>query len=245
MAYQYNPLHGLPSAAELPDSDDTPVDNELQNRVPNLLDSILRLIWQERTDWFFGVDMGIYYAPDKPPIVPDGFLSLGVERFVFQNGRPSYVLWEEDGIMPSLALEVVSEHYRGEYDQKKRDYAQLGILYYAIYAPSAHQSRRKRDVLEVYRLEGGEYARLPGDRRVWLPEVGLGLGRQEGTYGSWTREWLYWYDPRGNRLLAPEERAEQESQRAQQAEQQAEAERQRAERLAAKLRELGVDPESL
>jgi len=26
------------------------------------------------------VDMGIYYDPDEPAIVPDGFLSLGVER---------------------------------------------------------------------------------------------------------------------------------------------------------------------
>lgn len=32
----YNPLQYLPSSAELPD-DDTPVDNELQNLIPNLL----------------------------------------------------------------------------------------------------------------------------------------------------------------------------------------------------------------
>ena len=30
--YQYNLLHCLPSSAELPDSDDTPVDSELQSR---------------------------------------------------------------------------------------------------------------------------------------------------------------------------------------------------------------------
>jgi hypothetical protein len=29
-------------------------------------------------DWFFGIDMGIYYHPGKPAIVPDGFLSVGV-----------------------------------------------------------------------------------------------------------------------------------------------------------------------
>jgi hypothetical protein len=39
-----------------------------------------------------------------------------------------------------------------------------------------------------------------------------------------------------------DQRAEQERQRAEQADQRAEQERQRAERLAAKLRELGIDP---
>lgn len=34
---QYNPLRYLPTAEELPDSDDTPVDNELQILIPNLL----------------------------------------------------------------------------------------------------------------------------------------------------------------------------------------------------------------
>ncbi len=32
--YQYNPLHCLASSAELPDSDDKPVDSELQILIP-------------------------------------------------------------------------------------------------------------------------------------------------------------------------------------------------------------------
>lgn len=88
--FKYNPLACLPSAEELPDSDDTPVDNELQNLIPNLLDGVLALIWKERNDWFFGVDMGIYYDPDQPPLVPDGFLSLGVERIFDEDLRLSY-----------------------------------------------------------------------------------------------------------------------------------------------------------
>lgn len=90
----YEPWQCLPSSAELPDSDDTPVDNELQNLVPNLLLAILALIWQDRRDWFFGVDMGIYHTLGQPALVPDGFLSLGVERFVGEEGRLSYVLWD-------------------------------------------------------------------------------------------------------------------------------------------------------
>jgi Uma2 family endonuclease len=78
----YNPLKCLPSCEELPDSDDTPVDNELQDLIPSLLKAILALLWSDRWDWFFGVDMGIYYDPNQPAIVPDGFLSLGVQRFI-------------------------------------------------------------------------------------------------------------------------------------------------------------------
>jgi Uma2 family endonuclease len=52
---QYNPLDCLPSPAELCDSDDTPVDNELQNLIPNLLAAILANVWSQRSDWFFGV----------------------------------------------------------------------------------------------------------------------------------------------------------------------------------------------
>lgn len=185
----YNPLDCLPSSEELPDSDDTPVDNELQILIPNLLLATLALIWQNRDDWFLGINMGIYHTPNQPAIVPDAFLSLGVERFVGENGRLSYVLWEEDGIAPIWALEVVSKTYNGEYEQKKLDYAQLGILYYVIYAPT--RQRRKRKPLEVYRLVEGEYILQPGDL-IWMPEINLGIGRERGTYQGLTREWLYW-----------------------------------------------------
>lgn len=93
---------------------------------------------------FFGVDMGIYYAPGEPPIVPDGFLSLGVDRFVGEEGRLSYILWEEDNKVPLLALEVVSKTYSGKYEQKKIDYARLGILYYVIYAPGRGKHRKRK-----------------------------------------------------------------------------------------------------
>jgi Uma2 family endonuclease len=112
----------FPSADELPDSDETPVDNELQELIPGLLKAILLILWSERMDWFFGIDMGIYYDPDLPPIVPDGFLSLGVERFYDEELRPSYVLWDEN-VIPILALEIVSQTYRKEYSTKLEQYA--------------------------------------------------------------------------------------------------------------------------
>ncbi|MEH1912362.1 Uma2 family endonuclease [Nostoc sp.] len=222
---EYDPLACLPSSEELPDSDDTPVDNELQDLIPGLLKAILAMAWADRMDWFFGVDMGIYYHPDFPPIVPDGFLSLGVERFYDENLRPSYVLWEERRV-PILALEVVSQKYRGEYSTKKQEYAKLGILYYVVYNPT----RRRKARLEVYKLVNNLY-QLQDENPVWLPEIGLGIGMERGTYLGIPREWLYWYNQQGERLFTPEEQVKQAQQRAQ--------------LLAEKLRSLGVDPDSL
>ncbi|MEH1960282.1 MAG: Uma2 family endonuclease [Nostoc sp.] len=222
---EYDPLACLPSSEELPDSDDTPVDNELQDLIPGLLKAILAMAWADRMDWFFGVDMGIYYHPDLPAIVPDGFLSLGVERFYDENLRPSYVLWEERRV-PILALEVVSQKYRGEYSTKKQEYAKLGILYYVVYNPT----RRRKARLEVYKLVNNLY-QLQDGNPLWLPEISLGIGMERGTYLGIPREWLYWYNQQGERLLTPEEQVKQAQQRAQ--------------LLAERLRSLGVDPDSV
>jgi Uma2 family endonuclease len=209
----YNKNRLLPTAEELPCSDETPVDNQLQNDIPNLLLSLLAFIWAERDDWYFGVDMGIYYNPDEPAIVPDGFLAIGVKHDTGERGRLSYVLWEEAYTMPLLALEVISEKYNGEYEDKFSDYQTLGILYYAIYNPlSGRRGRFKnRQRLEVYQLVAGKYELLPSENnRVWLPEIGLALGYEQGEHIAWVREWLYWYDESGDRYLTAEERANQE-----------------------------------
>jgi hypothetical protein len=176
--------------------------------------------------------MGIYYDPNQPAIVPDGFLSLAVQRFIDEDLRLSYVLWEEKKL-PILFLEVVEEKYRGEYTTKKEFYAELEILYYVIYNPR----RRKKPPLEVYRLENGEYILQPGNP-VWLSEIGLGIGRERGTDQGITREWLYWYNKQGQRLLTPEERIQEAEQRRMEAEQ-------RAQMLAELLKALGIDPENL
>jgi len=132
--FKYDSQMLLPSAEDLPDSDDTPVDNELQDLIPGLLKAVLAMAWSDRMDWFFGVDMGIYYDPKQPAIVPDGFLSLGVERIIDTDLRLSYVLWEEKTV-PILVLEVVSQTQRGEHTTKKEKYAEMGVMYYAVYCP--------------------------------------------------------------------------------------------------------------
>jgi Uma2 family endonuclease len=101
----------LPSGDELCCSDDTPVDNEDQNFIPNFLLFLIEAIWKTQKDWFFAVDMGVYHTTGvnpRVPVVADGFLSLGVERRKQGKSRRSYVVWEENDIPPMLVLEVVS-----------------------------------------------------------------------------------------------------------------------------------------
>jgi Uma2 family endonuclease len=190
-----------------------------------LLRLILNWLWSDRNDWFFGVNMGIYHTTGKSPIIPlvsDGFLSLGVPRLKNEKLRPSYIVWEENHIVPIWVLEVVSKTYGEEYDRKMTDYAQLGVLYYAIYNPD-YWRRDKHEPFEVYQLVDGKYQRQMG-APIWMPEIGLGIGHEIGTYDRCQREWLYWYDEQGERFLTPEERAEQ---------------------LTELLRERGIDPENI
>ncbi|MDY7002503.1 MAG: Uma2 family endonuclease [Cyanobacteriota bacterium] len=227
-----NQLLNLPSSDELPDSDDKPVDHEIQILIPNLLMLILNQLWGDRYDWFFGINMGIFHTTGSSPrvaIVPDALLSLGVPRLKNNKLRSSYVLWEENYIVPIFVLEIVSKTYGDEYDEKMIDYARLGVLYYVIYNPD-YSKRDKHERFEVYRLVDGAYQRLKGNP-VWMPEIGLGIGVEVGNYQRCEREWLYWYDSEGNRFMTLQERELQQ--------------RQRAEQLEQMLRSLGVDPEKL
>jgi Uma2 family endonuclease len=242
-------LQHLPSTDELPCSDDTPVDNEDQNLLPNVLLFLLKTIWTERMDWFFGVDMAVYHTTgDDPtiPVVPDAFLSLGVERKKGGKSRKSYAVWEEAGVVPILVLEMVSQTPRGEYDEKMELYAGLGVLYYVVYNPEnwGQKRQRKHQSFEIYKLVAGQYELQRGEP-YWMPEVGLGIGRCQVMSDNLLQEQLAWFDERGDRYLTSEERATAAQQRAELERQQKEAERQRRSQLEDFLRSHGFDPDQL
>ena len=224
--------NALPTTDELPCSDDTPVDNEDQNFLPNVLLFLLNSIWANRMDWFFGVDMGVYHTTGvspKVPVVPDGFLSLGVERKKGGKSRRSYAVWEENFVVPILTLEMVSHSPGGEYDEKLEIYRKLGVLYYVIYNPEFWR-RDQHQPFEVYQLVDAEYQLQIGEP-YWMPEVGLGIGRHRGIVAGIPQELLSWYDSNSNRYLTAEEIAQLQLAR--------------AEQLAQYLRSHGIDPDNL
>jgi Uma2 family endonuclease len=234
-------LNHLPSSDELPCSDETPVDNEDQNFVPNILLFLLEYIWKTREDWFFAVDMGVYHTTGSNPrvaVVPDGFLSLGVERRKGGGSRSSYVVWEEQNVVPMLTLEVVSQTPGGEYEEKLKLYAKLGVTYYVIYNPRFWQ-RDRHLPLEVYKLVDGVYQLQVGEP-FWMPEIGLGIGRCVLPSDPFGREVLSWFDQKGDRYLTTDEQADVERQRADAERQRADAAQKQVELLSAQLRSLGV-----
>jgi len=109
-------------------------------------------------------------------------------------------------------------------------------------------------------LQSGKYEELElSQGRLWLEELGLGLGLWQGSYEEVTGQWLRFYDGMGNWVPTPEERVEQERQRAIVAEDDRDRERQAKEQeqqradnaevtiqqLRDRLLQFGVDPNSL
>ncbi len=220
--------HPLPPNPELP-AEDVPVDGTTQNLVPNLLLFLLMERWAERQDWCFGVNMAIYHttgASPMVPMVPEGFLSVGVERRKQKGPRADYKVWKEKEIMPLLVLEVVSHLPRGEYLEAMGVYARMGVLYYVVYNP-VFWRRDEQQPFEVYRLEDGVYQQQIGEP-YWMPEVGLGIGRYRGEVGGFPQEYLTWFEDGGRRLRWA-----------------VEIEKEKRERLEAFVRSQGFDPNNL
>jgi len=240
--------------------DDTPVDNLPSEKQQRLLVEPLYSNWQPQRAFLAAANVGIFWDVGEQAIVPDMFLSLDVEvaaNWWAQEHR-SYFVWEF-GKVPDVVVEVVSNRRGHEADSKLETYARIGIPYYVIYDP---QGFIQSTPLVVYEWKGGVYhpredARLEG--------VGLALTLWEGVFEGRFDRWLRWCTLEGTLIPTGAERAqealrlaevdlrlaEEERRRAQEALRlaeealrQAEEERRRAERLAARLRSLGLDPEA-
>jgi hypothetical protein len=114
--------------------------------------------------------------------------------------------------------------------------ADFTVPYYVVFS-------RYTDRLRGFRLQGAHYEELElPELRVWMSELELGLGLWQGEYQGIERLWLRWYDAEGN--WVPTE-AEQERQRAEQERQRAEQAESRLESLMQRLRDSGIDPDTL
>ncbi len=233
-----------PRLDDLVTEDDTPVDNMFSEKQQRLLTEPLYSSWDPGRLFLAAANVGLFYAVRQPPLVPDAFLSLDVEvpgDWLAKEHR-SYFFWEF-GKAPDAAVEIVSNREGGETTEKMLKYAQIGILYYAIYDPGLEV---QPEPLRVFVLRDKSYAPCAAE---WLPILNLGLTLWHGQFENLDTEWLRWCDREGRVIPTGAERAEEERQRAEQQRERAEEERQRAdqehlraERLAAQLRALGVTP---
>ena len=189
-----------------------------------LLVSCLDWLWRDRTDYFIGANLTIYFSRqqlrNRDFRGPDFFLVRNTSK----RPRKSWVVWEEEGKHPDLIIELLSNS-TAETDKttKKSLYQdQFRTQEYFWFSP---------DDLELtgFKLIGQEYqVIIPNQQGLLASEV---LGLFLGIY----QEKLRYFTPEGDLVPTPEEAALQAENRANEAEN-------RAERLAEQLQSLGIEP---
>jgi Uma2 family endonuclease len=234
--------------------DGEPLETNQHRVAMNVLIRSYQQYREGQTDFYVGGNMFIYYSStqvkNRDFRGPDFFVVLDVDA---QRERQGWVVWEEEGRYPDTIVELMSPSTaKVDLGVKKQLYDRVFKTQdYFVYNPFDPTSLRGWHRCEAYQ-------EITPDERGWLwcDTLGLWLGTWPGTIDRETMTWVRFYDSTGALVLLPEEvaqqRAETEAQRAEterlraEAEaQRAETERLRAERLAARLLELGENPDLL
>ncbi|NER99679.1 MAG: Uma2 family endonuclease, partial [Symploca sp. SIO1B1] len=203
---QINPPHSpkevLPTMYDLPseDPEEPGLPDQFHLLQAQLCSATFRPPHYPSNRIFVASDLNLYYDPQHPTWYkrPDWFAVLGVSRFYQeQELRLSYVNWQE-GIRPTVAIEFLSPSTRaedlGETERNRKPptkwevYEQiLAIPYYIIFD-------RLTNELQAFQLDGIHYRKLElTQKRIWLPDLQLGLGLWQGKYEERERKWLRWY----------------------------------------------------
>lgn len=243
-----------------PDSDGEPMsDNTLQYHYIVMIREGLEALFAERQDVFVAANL-LWYAVEGDPTVragPDVLVAFGRPK----GHRGSYRQWEEGGHPPDVVFEILSPGNRaGEMERKFEFYQAHGVEEYYVYDPD-------RGRLKGHVREEGELREVPRMQGYISPLLGVQFELAQGElrlYGPNGRRFLTPLE-QDQRAERAERRAEQERLRAEQerlqredlerqrdqerrereeAERRAEQDRLRLERLAARLRELGQDPDA-
>ncbi|OBQ16840.1 MAG: hypothetical protein AN488_19510 [Anabaena sp. WA113] len=236
-------------------SDEPPVETELHLEQIMLLIKSLKWLWKERTDFYAVGNLSIYYSPHQKKLKdvrgPDFFVVLGTER----KTRKSWVVWEENGKYPNLIVEILSPTTAKTDREIKKE------LYQDIFRTPEYFwfDPYSLEFAGFYLIHGKYQPVEPNENgHLWSQELGLYLGIVQGL--------LRYFTSTGSLVPTPEESAEFEAQRATIEAQRATIEAQRAaietqraaieaqraamfdeksQRLAAKLRELNIDPDTI
>jgi Uma2 family endonuclease len=224
----------LPNQDQLPCNDGVPMETQRHKMQMDLLLETLYPWLAARDNGYIGGNMFVYYSSGQLKNQdfkgPDFFAVLDVPKVE----RKSWVLWEE-GKSPDVVIELLSES-TAEQDKngKKLVYQdQMRVPEYFWYDPFDPADWRG------FRLVGGVYQEmeLNGADRYVSEKLGLALVRWSGDYNDVEAVWLRWATLAGALMPTKNELL-------QQAQAQAEEAQAQADRLAAKLREMGIDPDN-
>ncbi|CAD5911675.1 Uma2 family endonuclease [Planktothrix agardhii] len=216
---------------------------------------------EQNLEWLFANDPNVFVAGDlfwypvegKPHIVnaPDVLVVLGRPK----GKRGSYMQWKEEGIAPQVVFEILSPgNTKSEMERKLVFYERYGVEEYYIYNPENYQ-------FQGWQRGDGGLDVIETSENFVSPRLGIRFEVSEAE--------LQIYRPDGAKFLSYVEinqqleqeikRAETERQRAETERQRAETEHQRAEetevllrqetersqRLAERLRQMGINPDEL
>ena len=229
-------------------SDEPPLETDLHRDQIDLLIRLLKWLWRDRQDFYASGNLTVYYSPDQRKSEdfrgPDFFVVLGTER----KPRKSWVVWEEGGKYPNIIIELLSDSTATTDRGLKKE------IYQDIFrTPDYFWFDPHTLELCGFHLLDGAYQTLEPNEQGWLwsHQLQLFLGIHDRQLRFFTSDGELVPSPEevateATEVIATERlRAETAHQRAETASQRAEAERQRNEKLTAKLRELGIDPEQI
>jgi Uma2 family endonuclease len=230
-----------------PCSDGQPMaDSTIQYKLIVKIKEGCESLFKNDPNVFVAADLLWYPVEGRTDIsqAPDVMVIFGRPK----GDRRSYIQYREDNIAPQVAFEIRSHNdSQRKMDKKLAFYNRHGVEEYYLYDPDTNDLsgwQRIEGMLEVIEMMEGWISPRLGVR-FELGEAGLEIYRPNG------QKFLSYAELEEQRELERQlaqqeaQRAEQESQRAQQQTQRAEQQTQRAERLAAKLRELNIDPDSI
>ena len=254
--------------------DDKPVDNLQSARQQRFFVQTLYDSDAVAQPFLAETNVGLFYNLKEDPIIPDVMLSLGVQHAedYSQKKNRSYFVWEM-GKLPEVCIEIVSNREgdevnlsrksqrKGKTVSKKDRYARIGIQYYVVFDPLDQiQSDMDYSKAKIWtRSVDSDYPETLAQsinnigEFIWLDEMAIGLTLWYGEFEeSISRVWLRWCDIDGNVILTGSERVKIANNRAEIADRRAEEEKTRAEsaeaksqRLADRLRAMGINPDEM
>ncbi len=212
---------------------DDAIENIQQPALAAALTDALGAAEYIQPEMLIGSNLALVATIDEQIVIkaPDWFYVPQVNPLPEGKIRRSYTP-NLDGAGVAVVMEFLTKSDAGELSL--RSFPPYGKLYfykevlqvstYITYDPYAV-------ILHVWTWENGscDFNSARAQERLWVPELELYLGIWQGERLQQRMNWLRWWDKSGNLLLWSAELVQQE--------------RQKSERLAAKLRELGIDPD--
>jgi len=254
-----NPLPHYDPDDPYPESDGQPMaENTEQYEWLVKIKENLEILFARNPNIFVAGDLFWYPTKDRQiagPVAPDVMVAIGRPK----GRRGCYKQWEEGGIAPQVVFEILSPaNSLKEMADKRSFYDSFGVEEYYVYDPAANR-------LEVWLRQQGRLRRMSHLKGWTSPRLGIRFALGGATLEIFDpagqpfltsvelAERLQRADERAQCEAA---RAEHEAARAEHAAAQAQQERERAareglraqeeharaERLAERLRALGIEP---